>query len=170
MTILKHFRLLLLFWSALFSTELSSQIAFTAEDMAFFNPKADSYQQWLNKTGLGKAIQVTKVRLKKDSTELELLLRVNSTDLDTAIALWNRAKDDYSVSTGQRLEEKLFQNFASFMEIPPAQGNVQVYILDEDSAYIPCFYVAISEENGHLRSQSRMRECTDKPNDLSLRP
>jgi len=118
-------------------------IKFDAENLAFFQNKAERYQRWLDQTGLGTALRVTKVRLKKDSTELELLLRANSTDLDTAIALWNRAKDDYNLSTGQPLEEKLFQTFVAFMEIPPEQGNVQVYVLDADGAFIPCFFVGI---------------------------
>lgn len=143
---------------------------FTAEDLAFFNQKTAAYQQWLDKTGLGAAIRATKVRLKKDSTELELLLHLNATDLDTAIALWNRAQDDYRLSTGRPLEEKLFRTFATFMEIPPGQGNVQVYVLDPDGAYIPCFYVGIWEENGSVRTDSRMRECRDKPIDLTLHP
>jgi hypothetical protein len=166
----KHFAILLVFLSIQYSTRLSSQVAFTTEDLEFFQQKAAVYQQWLDKTGLGEAIHVTKVRLKKDSTELELLLHVNATDLDTAIALWNRAKDDYSLTNGQLLEEKLFQTLAAFMEIPPSQGNVQVYVLDEDGAYIPCFYVGIWEEAGNIRTESKMRDCKDKPIDLNLRP
>ena len=166
-----RFLFLALVLSILSTTNLSAQtIAFTAEDLVFFNQKADTYQEWLNKTGLGIAIQVTKVRLKKEDTELELLLRLHSTDLDTAIALWNRAKDDYRLTTDQPLEEKLFQTFVSFMEIPPAQGNVQLYVLDEDGAYIPCFYVGIWEEDGSIRSDSKMRECRDKTLDIPLKP
>ncbi|MBK8969048.1 MAG: hypothetical protein IPM36_20715 [Lewinellaceae bacterium] len=145
-------------------------IQFTPADFTFFNQKAEVYQQWLDKTGLGQAIHVTKVRLKKDSTELELLLHVNSTDLDTAIALWNRTQDDVRLSSDQTLEEKLFQTFSDFMEIPPAQGNVQVYVLDKDGVYIPCFYVAIWEEDGSIRTESKMRECKDKPIAVSLAP
>ena len=95
---------------------------------------------------------------------------MNTTDLDTAIALWNRCKDDYHLATNQDFEEKLFRNFASFMEIPPAQGNVQVYVLDGDGAYIPCFYVGIWEESGTIRWESKMRECRDKPLDIQLKP
>lgn len=154
----------------LFFPKLTAQETFNYQDLAFFNQKLSVYQNWLDKTNLGKALKVTKVRLKKDSTELELLLRIHSTNLDTAIALWNRAKDDYQLNTGKPLEEKLFQTFADFMEIPPAQGNVQVYVLDADGAYIPCFYVGIWEENGSIRSDARMRECKDKPIDVQLRP
>ncbi|MCC6462654.1 MAG: hypothetical protein IT260_19455 [Saprospiraceae bacterium] len=149
---------------------LAQPITFTAGDLIFFQQKGTVYQQWLDKTGLGHAIHVTKVRLKKDSTELELLLHLNSTNLDTAIALWNRAKDDYTLRSGQLLEEKLFQTFTAFMEIPPAQGNVQVYVLDEDGAYIPCFYVGIWEEDGNIRTESKMRDCREKQIDINLKP
>jgi hypothetical protein len=170
LTFRRFFSLLILF-CGFFSTSLSAQtIPFTTEDLAFFQQKAAVYQQWLDKTGLGEAIHVTKVRLKKDSMELELLLHVNATDLDTAMALWNRAKDDYDLINGQLLEEKLFQTFTAFMEIPPAQGNVQVYVLDEDGAYIPCFYVGIWEEAGNIRTESKMRECKDMPIDINLKP
>ncbi len=154
-----------------FSGRLAAQtIRFSADDFAFFTHKTEAYQRWLDLNGLGQALHVTKVRLKKDSTELELLLHVNATDLDTAIALWNRAQDDVRLSSDQPLEEKLFQTFADFMEIPPAQGNVQVYVLDADGAYIPCFYVAIWEEDGRIRTDSRIRECKDKPIAVSLAP
>ena len=102
----KYLPALLLLFCILLTPKMDAQtIRFDHENFAFFQRKADAYQRWLDATGLGKALQITKVRPKKDSTELELLLRVNSTDLDTAIALWNRAKDDYKLSTGQPLEE-----------------------------------------------------------------
>jgi len=163
----------MLLLSALFVEGLGAQtIKFDAENLDFFQYKAERYQRWLDTTGIGTAVQVTKVRLKKDSTELELLLRVNATDLDTAIALWNRVKDDYLLTTGQPLEDQLFHTFAAFMDIPPEQGNVQVYVLDPDGAFIPCFFVGIWEEAGSIRTETRMRECKDKslPFDISLRP
>ncbi len=167
----KQILLLLLFLGLSFIPNLKTQtITFNEKDTPFFDQKSVAYQRWLDKTGLGAALQVTKLRLKKDSTELEMLLRVNATDLDSAIALWNRCKDDYHLATGQDIEEKLFWNFSSFMEIPPAQGNVQVYVLDSDGAYIPCFYVGIWEENGSIRWDSKIRECKDKPLDIQLKP
>ncbi|MEZ4919362.1 MAG: hypothetical protein R2792_09670 [Saprospiraceae bacterium] len=148
----------------------AQRIRFTAEDFRFFNKKSEHYQRWLDATGLGQALGVTKVRLKRDSTELEMLLHLNETQLDTAIALWCRAQDDVRLSSDQTLEEQLFRTFAAFMEIPPEQGNIQVYVLDSDGVYIPCFYVAIWEEEGYVRSESKLRECKDKPIAISLSP
>jgi len=112
-----HFLPLLFTAAALFlhGSLQSQSIVFTPEDLAFFKQKANAYQRWLDQTGLGQSIQVTKVRLNKENTEVELLLRANSADLDTAIALWNRAKDDYQLTTGRPLEEGLFQTFAAFL-------------------------------------------------------
>jgi hypothetical protein len=145
-------------------------LVFTPEDLGFFQNKAKAYQRWLDQTGLGGALQVYKTRLNKNDTEVELLLRVHSTDLDTAIALWNRAKDDYLLSSGRTLEEALFQTFASFMEIPPAQGNVQVYVLDTNGLYIQCFYIGIWEEQGEIRTRAQLRDCKDQPIEIALKP
>jgi hypothetical protein len=167
-----QFLLLLLTASGLFLNNVlvAQTIIFDQEDLSFFQKKAGAYQRWLEQTGLGASLHVTKVRLNKNDTEVELLLHVNSTDLDSAIALWNRAKDDYLLTTGRPLEEGLFQTFAAFMEIPPAQGNVQVYVLDNDGVYIPCFYVGIWEDKGYIRTDARLRDCKDKPIDISLKP
>lgn len=145
-------------------------VAFTPEDLVFFQQKSVAYQRWLDQTGLGESIRVTKVRLKKEDTEVELLLRANSPNLDTAIALWNRAKEDYLLAAGRPLEEGLFQTFAAFMEIPPAQGNVQVYVLDTASTYIPCFYVGIWEDQGEIRTDVRLGECKSQELTIPLKP
>ena len=145
-------------------------IAFTPEDLVFFQQKSVAYQRWLDQTGLGESIRVTKVRLNKEDTEVELLLRANSTNQDTAIALWNRANEDYLRAAGRPLEAALFQTFAAIMEIPPAQGNVQVYLLDANGAYIPCFYVGIWEDQGEIRTDVRQRECKSMEHNIVLKP
>lgn len=143
---------------------------FNKEDIVFFQQKSEAFQRWMDKSGLGIALGVTKVRLKQDSTSLELLLQIRSTDLDTAIALWNRVKVDFSPQGSQVLEHKLFRTFVQFMEIPSSQGNVQIYVLDEYGDYIPCFYVAIWEDAGLIKIESRIGECKDKPIEVKLQP
>lgn len=151
-----------------FPPKLSAQDL--SEDLEFFQSQSIAYQQWLDKTGLGKALAVQEVKLKKSGTELELHLRLRPTDLDSAIGLWRQIKADFQSTSDQSLEEKLFRVFVHKMEIPPAQGNVQIYVFDKKGNYIPCFYVPIWEEKGFIKSEEVVGECRDKPIDIRFKP
>ena len=144
----------------LFCASLGAQVTFDGDDAAFFNGKAKNYQRWLDNTGIGRVLQVSEWRLKKDSTELELFLLVKSTDLDTAISMWSQLKKDFQSSADRPpLEEKLFRTFVDFMEIPAEQGNIQVYVKDADGKYIPCFFVAVSESAGTVKYKEEIGKC-----------
>ncbi len=144
----------------LFCSFLNAQITFNSDDAAFFNEKAEKYQRWLDKTGLGRALRFDKLRLKDDSTELEMFLLMKSTDLDTAISMWSQVKKDFQSSPDRAsLEEKLFLTFVDFMEIPPEQGNVQIYVKDAAGEYIKCFFVAAGVKKGKVVSREQIGEC-----------
>jgi hypothetical protein len=140
------------------------------EDIPFFVEKSTEYQHWLDKAGLGGALEVQQVKLAKEGRELELHLRLRPTHLDSAIGLWHRLQLDYKAANGIALEEKLFQVFVRKMEIPPANGNIQVYVFNKRGEYIPCFYVPIWEENGVVMSEEVIGECKDKPVQITFKP
>ncbi|MFM9951684.1 MAG: hypothetical protein ACKV1O_27390 [Saprospiraceae bacterium] len=169
---MKHYALLLLLGCLFQMTLLPSSVSAQdlSEDSSFFQSKAKEYQRWLDQTGLGMALAVKEVKLIKEGSELELHLRLRPTDLDSAVGLWRRIKTDFQIATEQSLEEKLFNVFAKKMEIPPAQGNVQIYVFDKKGNYIPCFYVPIWEENGVVKSEEVIGECKDKPIDIRFKP
>lgn len=143
--------------------------------MDFFQKQTAEYQRWLDAKGLGKALKVDQTRFKKDkkgkidNTELELLLLMESTDLDTAIGQWNQLKKEFD-SDADSLEAFLYRAFVHKMEIPEAQGNIQVYIKDAKHKYIPCFYIWIWHENGRIATQKKIGACKDKKFEVSIPP
>ncbi|MFM8373719.1 MAG: hypothetical protein ACKOCO_15155, partial [Bacteroidota bacterium] len=145
----------------LFSVSLAAQITFTQDDIRFFEKKSASYQRWLDKTGLGEALYFDKLMLSKENKSLGMLLNIKATDLDTAVSLWNRARTDYYSSTGDSLENKLFMTFTEFMEIPPEQGNIQIYVKDARGEYIKCFYVFVWEREGRIMTKDSIGGCKD---------
>ena len=145
----------------LFSVSLAAQITFTQDDIRFFEKKSASYQRWLDKTGLGEALYFDKLMLSKENKSLGMLLNIKATDLDTAVSLWNRARTDYYSSAGDSLENKLFMTFTEFMEIPPEQGNIQIYVKDARGEYIKCFYVFVWEREGRIMTKDSIGGCKD---------
>jgi len=142
-----------------------------SEDSTFFQAQSIQYQRWLDSTGLGLRLYVDEVRLKKNSkTELELLLNLRNTDIDSAVNQWTQLRRDFEKAEGRPLEEKLFRAFAHKMEIPAVQGNVQIYVRDRKLIYIPCFYVWIWEENGRILTDAKFNECKAKTFDFEVKP
>jgi hypothetical protein len=154
---------------ALLPATLPAQDQDIGPDIGFFRSQALGYQRWLDATGIGDALRVDQVRVKEPG-KLELLLVVKSTDLDTAIGRWKRLQQDFLAREGYPVTEKLFRVFVHKMEIPPEQGNVQVYVKDASGEYIPCFYVWIWQENAEVQTEARLNECRSSELDLLIRP
>jgi len=158
--------LLLLFPVYLFSQD------YLGDDMDFFQKKAELYQRWLDAKGLGEALKKDKVELNKNDTELELFLSLRTSDPDTAAALWPELRRQFSkANPGQSLEEVLYNTFVRMMEIPPAQGNLQIYIPHKNRrGYNPCFYIWIWEEDGAVQTKSRINNCKAQPLNIEVNP
>ena len=161
-----------LFCLFLGTNALSQTEKFTQDDKDFFDKTATQYDRWLTSLGLSSLISVEKISVKKNETEVELHLLMTTRDLDKAVAQWralrlemSKGKTDSTV-----LEKMLFDTFIRQMQITDEQGNVQVYVRDEQGQYIPCFYVAIWRENGDLKIDSRlnMGVCKSKTLDVSV--
>ena len=149
------FILFLTFQSTLFAQE------YLATDYAFFQKKAKLYQRWLDAKGMGEVLNVDKIEMKKNGMELELFLSLQTTDPDTAAALWTGlVRKIESTNRNQTLPNVLYTTFTRLMEIPVAQGNVQIYFPRKDGGgYNPCFYVWLWEENGKVMEESRVNNC-----------
>lgn len=145
---------------------------YLGSDTSFFQVKAKLYQHWLDSKGLGTALRVDKAELKKNGHELELWLVLRTFDPDTAAALWTSAEVNFrTTNPGEELTTVLFETFARMMEIPPAQGNVQVYVpINNGPNYNPCFYVWIWSENGKVQQESRINNCKAQPLNVEVRP
>jgi hypothetical protein len=107
---------------ALFPASVTAQRQNIDKDLPFFRAQATEYQRWLDATGIGEALRVDQVRVR-DSAKLELLLLVQSTDLDTAIGKWKRLQQDFLAGEGYPVIENLFHVFVHKMEIPPRTGE-----------------------------------------------
>jgi hypothetical protein len=149
---------LLLFLGGSVMPCIAQKTVFSEADMAFFQQKAERYGHWLEEWGLHPLLGVEAVRFpqnritgQRDSSELELLLALQSPNPDTAAAQWQQLSRRYREATGHALEEVLFRRFVSVMEIPAAQGNVQVYARQAAGRRTPCFFVWAWDEGGVLR-------------------
>jgi len=141
-------------------------------DPGFFSKTARQYQRWLDVTGLGRALKVDSFQLKKNNSELELLLLLRTSDPDTAVALWKSINRNFPEkgSDTLALETELFSTFARQMQIPPDHGNLQIYIRDKKGMYIPCFYVWIWSDAGLIKTEVRLNECKAKVFEVSVKP
>lgn len=152
---MKHFNSIVLLFLPLL---VAAQPQDFANDMPFFQSKAALYQRWLDTTGLGQALAVESVRFAKNpvtdktnTQELELYLLLRDTHPDKAIALWKSAEKNFLQSAGRPLRAELFQTFAHNMEIPPEQGNVQIYINDSKGNKRSGFFIWVWYADGAIR-------------------
>lgn len=144
---------------------------YLGDDLAFFENKSKLYQHWLDAKGMGEVLKVDLVELEKNGYELELILIMRTTDHDMAIAMWESLVKGYETrNPGSSLGEGLFKTFVRMMEIPPAQGNVQVYMPQKNGpGYNPCFYVWFWEENGMVKDETRPNNCKAQPLEIAVK-
>lgn len=135
-----------------------AQLQDFSNDMPFFQSKAVLYQRWLDTTGLGQALQVEAVRFAKNTVtkkvntqELELYLLMRDTNVDRAWARWKSAEKNFEQSAGRSLKTELFRTFAHNMEIPPEQGNVQIYLNDGLGNKRPGYFIWVWYADGAIR-------------------
>ena len=145
---------------------------YLGDDVAFFNQKTARYQAWLDANGLGAHLQADTIKLKKNGYELELFLSLRTYDPDTAAALWPALVAGYAAQNpGETLAEALCHTFYRFMEIPPAQGNIQIYLpLPDGRGYNPCLYIWLWQQDGRVQEDSRLNNCKAQPFEISIRP
>ena len=158
---------------ACFSAHSQQQREDLSASMPFFEKKSTEYQRWLDAKGFGKVLKVEKVRLKVDRnrkvdpTELELFLLLNATDVDTAVAKWNRLKKDFDTEADS-LEAYLYRTFIHEMEIPDSQGNIQIYVRDKHTNYIKDTHIWIWLENGRIVSEKKIAVTKAKSFEISV--
>ena len=167
---LKHcYLLLMLLLPSL--TSAQRQNLFT--DILFFQAKAKEYQQWLEKKGLEKALKVDKLQFKTkrdgriDSSEIELILLLTATDVDSSVGQWKQLKQEFD-NDSDSLEAFLFRTFIHKMEIPSNQGNIQIYVRNQLGAFVPCFYVWIWSKNELLITQKKVDICKAETFDITI--
>ena len=158
----KHLILVLLIGFGL-ATTLSAQQEYLQTDAQYFVDKTQHLARWLQAKGLAPHLRIDSVRLAKGGYELELWLSLRTTDLDRAASLWSSLETMYrDEDPGRDFNELLFDTFVRFMEVLPAQANVQVYVpksLERNAGYSTCFKVWIWKENGELKLDRELNGC-----------
>lgn len=147
-----------------------------SSDYDFFRKKSQDYQILLNAKGLGEVLKVEDVQFQRalesdslDYSELELIITINSTAIDTAIGMWRQLSDDFN-NSDDSLTDYLFRMFIHKMEIPEKNGNVQIYFKDKLGRFNTCFYVWIWSENGRTISEEMTKSCKSKPFVVTIEP
>lgn len=150
---------------------LVSAQEYLGDDFPFFQKKAKLYQRWLEAKNIDNILEVNFVRLEKEGTELELFLNTRTTNPDVAASLWEALEKSFTLENkNESLYEALFNTFTRMMEIPPAQGNVQIYVPKEEGYdYSPCFQIWIWEENGQIDIDRKLRSCKDQPLKMEIK-
>jgi hypothetical protein len=150
---------------------------FSDADMVFFQKKAIQYQRWLDTLGISPTLRVEEVRFQKnrktgkiDRSELELFLTLSAPDPDTAAAEWNSLSKGYEKTAGRSLKDALFRTFIHNMEIPAAQGNVQIYARKSSGKRSPCFFVWVWEDKGVLKDSLLRNGCKAQTFNVSVPP
>ncbi len=156
------------FFFSLFFISIQAQ-DYIGDSDTLFRKKARLYQHWLNKKGMGEVLAVNKIEITRNGTELELWLNLKTYNPDSAASIWNELQQKYLLlQEDLTLEETLYNTFIRYMEIPPAQGNIQVYVPTPKGGYNPCFYVWLWEENGQLQKKSRVNNCKAQNIDIPI--
>lgn len=142
---------------------------YLGNDIKFFQKKAKLIQLWLHDKNLDKIFSVDKIELAKNGLELELFLVMNSSNLDTAASTWLQLTERFREQNQQiSIESALYDTFTRFMEIPPSQGNIQIYVPKKEGGYSPCFYVWIWNKDGRTKVESRINNCRSKPIQIAV--
>lgn len=148
---------------------ISAQEGDLLPDEAFFNEQADTYQRWLDHTGLGEKLQVREIEVKEEM--LSLFLEFPYQEVDSIVRAWERLKVDFEATHPITLEQQLFYKMVSLMEV--RQSMAQVVIFDTyDLRKEPLFLRGIYFEDGQVKvkmsnPKSKIREVKFSPTRLN---
>lgn len=141
------------------------------QDSAFFHAQKQTYQKWLDHSGMGKMLLVHAVEVQQD--ELALYLAFPFSDADSVTMAWWQLKKDFESNSDLTLEQQLFYKMTHIMELRQGLGNVQLFDT-YDTRIEPCFYRGIhfGKETGEVivdssGCKSKIREIDFDPSDFS---
>ncbi len=135
----------------------------------FFQDALHTYQKWLDASGLGPALQARSVEVKND-TLLVLFLGFQVADPDSARAIWDQLRLDFTRKTrGDTLEYQLFEKISWYFEVPPRQ--VRLYLRDSYTGpKALCWEARVlpANRNGKPVYQEKNIDCGFKSQDFSV--
>ena len=140
-------------------------------DNQFFQAQKETYQNWLDHSGLGKMLRVQEVDVHPD--ELALYLTFPFSDADSVTMAWWQLKKEFEQHSDLTLEQQLFYKMTHIMELRQGLGNVQLFDT-YDTRIEPCFYRGIyfEKEEGEVKvdssgCMSKIREIDFDPSDFN---
>ena len=139
---------LITFFLALFSLPAQAQIEDLTKYRGFFQDQMRVYQDWLDRTGLGKTLWVQDLVVNKE--ELSLYLAFPYQNVDSIMVAWRTLKADFEEQYSLTLEERLFYKMVSLMEVRQSIANVQIYNT-YDLRKTPVFFRGIHFEDGVVK-------------------
>jgi hypothetical protein len=160
-------RIIPLFWFLVPFCAYSQRFTFSNAEISFFQDRKITYQRWLDQTGIGKVLQVDLLEVTKNNTSVSLWLSFKTADPDTAIGMWNQLRTDFSAVADRDASDELFLKFIQFMEIPAAQGNIQIYLRQNDGTLNRCFYIFLYDNYGEVKVDAKLLDCKAKSFDVT---
>ncbi|MCO6477208.1 MAG: hypothetical protein J5I94_11335 [Phaeodactylibacter sp.] len=134
-------------------------------DMDFFNRQKQTYQRWLDHSGLGKVLHVEAIDVKEQS--LSLYLGFPYDDIDSIVRAWEALKREFEAERPISLEQQLFYKAVNLMEVRQSLVDVQIYDT-YDLRQEPLFFRGIYFEDGEVQVEesnpkSKVREVSISP-------
>lgn len=135
------------------------------QDTIFFEAQAQTYQRWLDHTGLGEYLRYREMEV--ESNTLALYLEFKTKNLDSLMRQWGSMKARFEAQAAISLEQQLFYKASALMEVRSSALSVQVYDT-YDLRREPLFARAIYFDEGRVQVESSDPKSPIKP--IKIRP
>ena len=160
-----HLPFCLLYLIILIATDAQSQGLIN--DKAVFEREAQTYQKWLEDSGIGDVLKVHTIDIKEHS--LSLYLAFHTDDADQCWAQWNQLKVDFAAKKSISLEQQLFYKMITIMDVRQTIASVQIYDT-YDLSKEPCFFQGIVFDEKSKAVKVEENTCRSHTETLVIKP
>lgn len=149
----------------------TAQVEGLVKDAGFFNQQKDTYQRWLDHSGLGEVLHVEELKVEEE--RLSLYLGFPYSDIDSIVRAWEALKREFEMESPLSLEQQLFYKAVNLMEVRQSLVDVQVYDT-YDLRREPLFFRGIYFDEGRVKVEesnprAKIREVKFSPHKLGGR-
>jgi|AntRauTorckE5430_2_1112549.scaffolds.fasta_scaffold10418_1 hypothetical protein len=141
-------------------TSVRAQIGNLVSDTLFFEAQAQTYQRWLDHSGMGQYLRYREMDVREK--ELAIYLEFKGDDLDLIINSWRAMKGNFEATAAITLEQQLFYKAIALMEVRPSALSVQLYDT-YDLREEPLFSRSIYFDEGKVKVQESNPRSEIKP-------
>lgn len=149
-------------------SSISAQPEGLAKDAGFFNQQKETYQRWLDHSGLGEVLHVEELKVEEE--RLSLYLGFPFSDIDSIVRSWEALKREFEMESPLSLEQQLFYKMVNLMEVRQSLADVQIYDT-YDLRREPLFFRGIYFDEGRVKVEesnprAKIREVKFSPHKL----